>query len=80
MKLSILGIANFFVEKLERFSSFDGRDMNSHWPSLDTYRRMLRVFDPMRRTLIGRTLTADELIAILNEKSHPENRAATPTR
>src|SRR5580692_11022302 len=28
---------------------------------LDTYRRMLRVFDPMRRNLIGRTLTADEL-------------------
>jgi uncharacterized protein len=69
-----MGIARFLVEKLERFSSFEGRDLNSHWQSLDTYRRMYRVFDPMRRTLIGRTLTADELIAILNEKTHPENR------
>jgi uncharacterized protein len=73
-----LGIADFLIEKLERFSSFDGRDLNSHWRSLDTYRRMLRVFDPMRRTLIGRTLTADELIAILNEKPYPESRVAKP--
>jgi len=73
-----MGIANFLIEKLERFSSFAGRDLNSHWQSLDTYRRMLRVFDPIRRTLIGRTLTADEFIAILNEKTHPENRVSKP--
>jgi len=71
-----LGIAYFLIEKLERFSSFDGRDLNSHMPSLDMYRRMYRVFDPMRRNLIGRTLTADELIAVLNEETHPENRVA----
>jgi len=73
-----LGIADFLVEKLERFSGFDGRDLNSHWQSLDTYRRMLRVFDPMRRNLTGRTLTADELIAVLSEKTHSANRANKP--
>ena len=74
-----MGIARFLIGKLGRFSSFEGRgDLNSHHPSLDMHRRMFRVFDPMRRTLIGRTLTADELIAILNEKTHPENRATKP--
>jgi len=32
------------------------------------------VFEPMRRNLMGRILNAGELIEILNEITHPENR------
>jgi uncharacterized protein len=69
-----LGIARFLIDELERFSSFEGRDLNSHMPSVETYRRMLRVFEPMRSGLVGRELGATELIELLNEKTHPEHR------
>jgi uncharacterized protein YfbU (UPF0304 family) len=69
-----MGIANFLISKLERFSSFEGRDLNSHMPSLETYQRMLRVFEPMRRNLMGREVGVGEIIEILNEMTHPENR------
>jgi uncharacterized protein len=69
-----MGIARFMIDKLERFSSFEGRDLNSHMPSLGMYHRMFRVFEPMRRTLMGRELGAGEIISILNEITHPENR------
>jgi uncharacterized protein len=39
--------------------------MNSHCPSIDAYARMLTVFDPLRKTLIGRKLSTDEMISIL---------------
>lgn len=63
-----LSIARFLVEDLKRFSRFrEGhRDLNSHHPTLDSYGRMLGVFEPMRTTLIGRHLSVDQLAAILN--------------
>ena len=68
------GIARFLVEKMDRFSTFEGRDLNSHFPSIDTYRRMLPVFLPMRQTLMGGRLSANQIIAILKEMTHPEYR------
>lgn len=70
------GIARFLVDKLGRFSAFSGRELNSHCPSIDTYRRMLRVFEPMRKTLIGGELNASQIIEILNAKTHPEHLPA----
>ena len=69
-----LGIARFLIEKLGRFSSFGKRDLNSHWQSIETYRRMLPVFEPIRRKLTGRSLSASEIVAILSERTHPEHR------
>lgn len=69
-----MGIAGFLIDKLDRFATFDGRDLNSHHPSIETYRRMLRVFEPVRRTLTGGDLGVAQIIAILNEKAHPEHR------
>lgn len=65
-----LGIARFLVEDLERFSRFrEGhRDLNSHHPTLEAYGRMLQVFEPIRKTLVGRRLSVDELVAILNSQ------------
>jgi uncharacterized protein YfbU (UPF0304 family) len=69
-----LGIARFLIEKMERFTSFKGRDLNSHWPTTATYHRMLSIFAPIRTTLVGRTLGVGEIIAILKEQFHPDHR------
>ena len=63
-----LNIARFLINDLERFSRFreGDRDLNSHFPMLDAYGQMLRVFQPIRRTLIGRGMSADELIDVLS--------------
>lgn len=61
----LLGIARFFPEKLDRFTRFKGRDLNSHAPMSAAYRRMLQVFEPMRRTLVGGGLNVTQIIALL---------------
>jgi uncharacterized protein YfbU (UPF0304 family) len=65
-----MGIALFLVEKMERFTRFKARDMNSHHPSIDTYARMFAVFEPIRKTLIGRPLSSTEIISILKAKTY----------
>lgn len=69
-----MGAADFLVNDLERFSTFKGRDLNSHAPSLDTYRRMLAVFQPLRNSHDFDTLNVEQIISILKEQTHPENR------
>jgi uncharacterized protein YfbU (UPF0304 family) len=60
-----MGIARFLVEQLGRFESFKGRDFNSHMPRVDNYRRMIGLFEPMRKTLVGRELSVEEVITLL---------------
>lgn len=67
-----LGIARFLIEKMDRFSIFKGRDLNSHAPLIGAYLRMYAVFDPIRVTLVGRELSADEIIKLLKAKRHPD--------
>lgn len=64
------GIADFLINKLDRFSRFKGRDLNSHAQSLTVYARMNKVFEPIRNDLDGRGLDVDELAAILNAKKY----------
>ena len=69
-----LSIARFLIDELDRFGEFKGRELNSHLPlSLDSYRRMLVVFEPLRTSS---DLTATEITKILKEQIHPENRKA----
>ncbi|MEJ0096208.1 MAG: YfbU family protein [Methylocella sp.] len=59
-----IGVASFLIDDLERFSSFKGRDLNSHFPgSLDIHRRMLAVFKPIRSTLDP--FGAEKIISVL---------------
>jgi hypothetical protein len=37
---------------------------------------MSAIFEPMRATLVGRTLGVSQMISILKEQVHPENRKA----
>ena len=65
-----MSIALFLVEDMGRFSRFKGRDLNSHHPSIEIYRRMFAVFEPIRKTLVGHGLTAGQVIELLNAKRY----------
>jgi hypothetical protein len=75
-----MGVARFLIDHLNRFASFfKGRDLNSHMPSIDGYRRMFAVFEPMRSSLgFGgkENLDATQIIEILKARIHPSRRAA----
>lgn len=71
-----LGIAWFLVNKMERFSRFAGRELNAHMPTRDTYERMLSVFEPMRKNLLGAELGVAELTELLKAQLHPDWRAS----
>ncbi|WP_430504849.1 YfbU family protein [Ralstonia pseudosolanacearum] len=62
---SQMGIARFLVDKMDRFSRFKGRDLNSHHPTYNRYSRMVELFEPMRATLIGHGLSADQVATLL---------------
>jgi uncharacterized protein YfbU (UPF0304 family) len=70
------GIARFLIHDLGRFSTFGERDINSHFPSIEMYRRMLAVFKPLRQGLGRELLTAAQLIDVLNARVHPDYRPA----
>lgn len=60
------GITLFLVEKMNRFSRFKGRELNSHIPELDTYLYMNEKFQTSRdKWSAGKDLDADAIIEIL---------------
>lgn len=63
---SLMSIASFLVEKMDRFSRFKKHDFNSHAPTATRYRRMTTAFEPIRVTLcFGRNLSVDQIIELL---------------
>ncbi len=70
----LLGIARFLIDHLGRFTNFEGRELNSHSRTIDSYRRMLMVYEPIRNSLVGRKLSTDEVIRILNAWLAPRKR------
>ena len=75
---SYLSITRFIIEKLGRFKWFKDRDLNTHWPVLSAYRRMLRVYEPMKQHLHGSRLGVDPIVALLREQAHPSRGPDTP--
>jgi uncharacterized protein len=72
-----LNIAAFLIDEMDRFAIFKGRGrINSHMPTVETYRRMLDVFEPTRKTVVGRHLTPDEVIAVMKAMAYPSQRAS----
>jgi len=67
-----LGVAYFLMNDMDRFSSFKGRDLNSHMPMIDAYRRMLSKFETMQRDLVGIDLNASQVVELLQEARHPD--------
>lgn len=66
-----MSITSIFVEDLDRWSDFKGRDFNAHMRLSDAYRRMLGRFAELP---YDRELTVDEVASVLYEQTHPENR------
>ena len=69
-----ISIARFLIEEMDRFTEFKDRDLNCHYPSIEIHRRMLNVFIPIRRKLVGRALNAKEIVEILSARVHPSMR------
>lgn len=66
-----MSIARFLVHDLSRFSRFRDRhdDMNSHFSTLDTYGRMVRAFEPIRKTLVfGKSMSVEQIAEVLNAR------------
>lgn len=62
-----LSIAEFLINKMNRFADFKGRYLNSHMPSIERHRRMVRAFKPIKPYLGGgNLLSAEHIIEILN--------------
>ncbi|EKN5157280.1 hypothetical protein DVP88_08365 [Yersinia enterocolitica] len=66
--------ASFIINELDRFQEFKGLDLNSHIPSVDTYKRMLYKFEIERRNNISDFLSVEQLAKIFLEQIHPSNR------
>jgi uncharacterized protein len=68
-----MGIARFFINDLEQFTNFKGRELNSHYPdSSEGYHRMLKVLEPIRLSLGNADLTAQQMIPILQAQRYPK--------
>jgi len=61
-----LNTANFLINDLDRFTHFKGRkDMNSHMPTLEAYRRMYAVFDPILMKVSNQDFSAAQIAQVL---------------
>jgi uncharacterized protein YfbU (UPF0304 family) len=70
-----MGIAHFFVKDMERFERFKDRELNSHMPMIDGYRRMLAAYSGREKSLgMGGEFDATEIIAILKAQRHPDSK------
>jgi uncharacterized protein YfbU (UPF0304 family) len=68
----LCSIANFLVNEMGRFKIFEGRELNSHMQTMGMYKRMLNIFLPIRSSIVGRTLSIDEMAEILNSMAYPK--------
>ena len=59
-------IAKFLVDNMGRFDEFRDRTLNSHAPKLEKYTRMLEAYSKSGADELGRVLSIDELVEILN--------------
>ena len=67
-----MGIAAFLIGKLDRFTSFAGREhLNSHMPTLVRYRRMVEAFSPIRAKLVGREMNVSEIVTVMLARRAP---------
>jgi uncharacterized protein YfbU (UPF0304 family) len=66
--------ASFIVNELDRYEEFKGRDFNSHCPLVDSYNRMYPKFEEIRNKSHFQDMTYLDIIEILRERIHPEQR------
>jgi len=70
-------IAEFLIEHIDGYSRFKGRRLNTTWPVVGWYRRMLQAYEPMQKSLLAghnKNLSVSNIVALLLEQIHPDNR------
>lgn len=68
-------IARFLIDDMERFTKFKNRDLDSHSPKVGAYKRMWKLFEPMRVNIgYGQEMGASDIIQLLNEMEQSDNR------
>lgn len=63
-----MAIAHMMVEEMNRFSTFKGRDLNSHMPKVGRYRQMLGRWPDIRSTLARGEMTVEQMIELLSRE------------
>lgn len=67
-------IANVLINDLGRWSSFKGRDLNSHCPMAEAYERMQQRLRGMNKEPMDYAFAVEELAELLNALAHPDNQ------
>ena len=65
-------IAHVLIEEAGQFERFQGRNLDAHMPALAGYRRMLRLYGPMRSVSGDRRLDVRQIIALANAEKYAE--------
>ena len=63
-------VAHVLVEEAGQFERFQGRNLDAHMPALAGYRRMLRLYGPMRSVTGDRRLDVQQIIALANAEKY----------
>jgi uncharacterized protein len=68
-----LSAADFLINHLDRFSRFkDRKDLNAHMPTLEGYRRMLTVFEPIMEDVTNQDFSAAQIVKVLAARRAPK--------
>jgi uncharacterized protein YfbU (UPF0304 family) len=63
-------IAHVLIEEAGQFDRFQGRNLDAHMPALAGYRRMLRLYGPIRSVSGDRRLDVQQIIALANAEKY----------
>ncbi|HHR6066197.1 TPA: YfbU family protein [Providencia alcalifaciens] len=66
-----LTTAKFLINKLDRFTEFSGRYLNSHSRRISIYKRMLPIYEKERESNGFNFLNAESLARVINAQIHP---------
>lgn len=69
-----MNIASFIIKDLQRYDEFSKRDINSHISSIDGYRKMLAVFEPIKSLYAEPFLSAEEISKVLGARAYRQSR------
>jgi uncharacterized protein YfbU (UPF0304 family) len=72
IEVHYISASRFLVERLDRFEIFKDRDFNAHMPTLDAYRRMLAVFEPILQQVTNKDFNAGQIAKVLDAYKHPD--------
>lgn len=70
----LVSIARTMIDKLDLYPEFKGRALDAHGPVNQVHERMVAAYKPLRVKLHHGYLGVDDIIAVVNETIHPENR------